>query len=40
MEEIKLQAITKARLNEDAVIIKAICKLIEENIVTKDNIII
>ena len=39
MEEIKQQANIKAELNDDAVIIKAICKLIEDGTVTKDKII-
>ena len=38
MEEIKLQAITKAGLNEDEVIIKAVYQLIKESVVTKDKI--
>ena len=39
MEEIKQQANIKAELNEDVVIIKAICRLIEDGTFTKDNII-
>ena len=39
MEEVKQQSIIKAALNEDEVIIKAVYKLIEESIVTKDKII-
>ena len=39
LEEIKQQSIIKAELNEDEVIIKAVYKLIEESIVTKDKII-
>ena len=39
LEEVKQQSIIKAALNEDEVIIKAVYKLIEESIVTKDKII-
>ena len=39
LEEVKQQSIIKTALNEDEVIIKAVYKLIEESIVTKDKII-